>query len=848
MRSGNLLIAAIMVMVIAVLCTANAHAQWLDDWMFRRQVTVTNGCVDALTNYQIKVLLGSSFVYSRARADGGDIRFTLADGETTVPYWIDGWNPGAAAGLCYVNIPSLPAGVTSLFLYYGNPTAASAASGIATFDIFDGFEDYAVGVVPARGNINPGEWSRYAGNPILTEGPSGAWDDHGATFATVIYDSAAVEFRMYYHGFSFTGVHQIGLATSPDGKNWTKYAGNPIVTPGPGAWDGSSVRVPMVWKEGPTDYRMIYTGSGSGGMQVGYATSTNGINWTKNPANPVFNDPTWAHGATENWGVMKVGSEYLMWYSNFGKRESGIAVSTDLVTWAPYQAAPIFASSGVPSDDRYSQFCPFSFKYGSYYYVLVPSYNSGGNYSKDYLYRSSSPYFPVSDRHLVRIAHTTGATGSWDYEDNDTPCVFTLDIERSKFYNNQLWCYVAGEGGSDMWKVGLLVENDLAVALADAPLPGDNYTWAASGDVAVVDTPARHGVRSARLRDASASAAIQLTASFAGREKGRVGAWMRRTSTTVGDCDIYLNSGSTLACVAGLGRNGDFHYWNGAFQPTAVAWAVNAWYLVTIAYNTATDRYDFSVYNESLAEIVHMNNVAFGNASGSIDKAMLYTSSGYVGDLFVDDFRVMKWCGANESVAVGAEQDPTIATMLQTSAVSFTGSCVELTWELSACDADASFEVHRAEGTSEAFGAISGAAVIRDGLRFTVRDFSYEPGATYRYRVNVIDDLGERVLFESDAVETPAAAFTLRQNHPNPFNPTTTIEYYVPARCPVTLEVFDTAGRRIARLVNDVQEAGWHSAEWTGRDDLGTMVASGVYFSSVRAGKEILTKKMVLLR
>ncbi len=138
--------------------------------------------------------------------------------------------------------------------------------------------------------------------------------------------------------------------------------------------------------------------------------------------------------------------------------------------------------------------------------------------------------------------------------------------------------------------------------------------------------------------------------------------------------------------------------------------------------------------------------------------------------------------------------------------------------------------------------------MIRDGLRFTVRDFSFEPGAAYRYRVSVIDESGERVLFETGEVRTPAAALALRQNHPNPFNPTTTIEYYVPARCAVSLEVYDTAGRRIARLVNDVQEAGWHSAEWSGRDDAGRTVASGVYFSSVRAGKEIITKKMVLLR
>ena len=139
------------------------------------------------------------------------------------------------------------------------------------------------------------------------EGPPGAWDDHGATFASVIYDSACwsvpdVLSRFFVHGGASD------WACDERGRDeLDEVCGEPDRHAWPGAWDGQSVRVPMVWKEGPTNYRMILTGSGSGGLQVGYATSTIGIHWTKSPSDPVFNDPTWAHGATENWGVMKVG-------------------------------------------------------------------------------------------------------------------------------------------------------------------------------------------------------------------------------------------------------------------------------------------------------------------------------------------------------------------------------------------------------------------------------------------------------------------------------------------------------------------------------------------------------------
>ncbi len=96
---------------------------------------------------------------------------------------------------------------------------------------------------------------------------------------------------------------------------------------------------------------------------------------------------------------------------------------------------------------------------------------------------------------------------------------------------------------------------------------------------------------------------------------------------------------------------------------------------------------------------------------------------------------------------------------------------------------------------------------------------------------------------------TPEAPLTLQQNHPNPFNPSTTIDYYLPEAAPVALEVYDASGRLVSRLLAGVrQERGVHSIEWRGVDDAGRTVSSGVYFYRLRAGRETLTRKMVLLR
>lgn len=96
--------------------------------------------------------------------------------------------------------------------------------------------------------------------------------------------------------------------------------------------------------------------------------------------------------------------------------------------------------------------------------------------------------------------------------------------------------------------------------------------------------------------------------------------------------------------------------------------------------------------------------------------------------------------------------------------------------------------------------------------------------------------------------DTPAAVFALQQNAPNPFNPSTRIEYSLAAAGSVRLSVLDAQGRLVAELVNDIQSAGVHAAEWQGRDAAGRPVASGVYLYRLEAEGRTATRKMLLLK
>ncbi|UCD16168.1 MAG: S8 family serine peptidase [Candidatus Zixiibacteriota bacterium] len=90
--------------------------------------------------------------------------------------------------------------------------------------------------------------------------------------------------------------------------------------------------------------------------------------------------------------------------------------------------------------------------------------------------------------------------------------------------------------------------------------------------------------------------------------------------------------------------------------------------------------------------------------------------------------------------------------------------------------------------------------------------------------------------------------FSLAQNRPNPFNPSTEIRYSLPSRIHVTLEVFNVLGQRVRTLVDEIRSAGAHHVVWNGNDDRGAPVASGLYLYRISAGNFVDVKKMVLLK
>ena len=90
--------------------------------------------------------------------------------------------------------------------------------------------------------------------------------------------------------------------------------------------------------------------------------------------------------------------------------------------------------------------------------------------------------------------------------------------------------------------------------------------------------------------------------------------------------------------------------------------------------------------------------------------------------------------------------------------------------------------------------------------------------------------------------------FALESNYPNPFNPTTTINYTMAKGAPVSIKVYNISGQLVTTLIDAFQPQGHHFVKWSGKDASGTNVASGMYLVKMITGDFKQVNKMMLVR
>ena len=257
---------------------------------------------------------------------------------------------------------------------------------------------------------------------------------------------------------------------------------------------------------------------------------------------------------------------------------------------------------------------------------------------------------------------------------------------------------------------------------------------------------------------------------------------------------------------------------------------------------TGAKGYVYEPYSTSMAKV----NILFDRWTNGYNLAeSYYAASNYIGwmDVIVGDPK-------SKFAAEGH---------LPVELVSFSGLVkdkhVRLTWKTATETNNFGFDVEKYIGNNwKKIGFVEGNGTVNTPQEYSFTDHFLQP--KNMYRLKQIDRDGKIEFSNLITVSTSRPnTFSVEQNFPNPFNPSTTIGYSISEESKIELSIYSITGQKVSEIkLPQPQEAGSHSLLWDGNSLQGTPVASGTYFYRLTAtgisGKSLISevRKMILLR
>ncbi len=174
------------------------------------------------------------------------------------------------------------------------------------------------------------------------------------------------------------------------------------------------------------------------------------------------------------------------------------------------------------------------------------------------------------------------------------------------------------------------------------------------------------------------------------------------------------------------------------------------------------------------------------------------------------------------------------------------GNRVELKWTTTYEINNSGFDIER---KSPGKDWIKIANVPGQGTSYHTNNYSFTEvnlsTGRHKYRLKQIDYNGSYKYYElqNEVVIGVPNKFVLNQNYPNPFNPSTTINFEIPNANFVSLKIYDTNGREISSLLNELKNAGYYSVKFNAAN-----LSSGIYFYKIQAGGFSAVKKLMLVK
>ena len=685
------------------------------------------------------------------------------------------------------------------------------------------------------------ELTKYVENPVLNLGAPGEFDDSSVSNPVVLYDDGI--YKMWYNGSGGDPCpsYRVGYATSPDGINWEKHG---VVLDVGSGWERCAVMHPVVLRDGDT-YKMWYTGhSGTGGqMDIGYATSPDGINWTKYDWNPVFKGAD-VPGVDELYlgSVIFDDAIYKMWYHTVSASGGDIefpyifdiryATSTDGINWA--DQGQVLTPGAPDAWDNSTVSNPSVLfnngKYEMWYSGANTSMKPEVGYaiSEDGVAWTKSSYNPVLSK---------GSVGEWDAQSVWSPRV----ILEGTIYK--------------MWYPGRDIINGIGYATAPINQNIDDYVVLAENSVYIKQN------------------ATILSGLVGVNDDDGVGPYLTNYEMTVGINALTKDAVNLSATTIKLKRKATVE--GDALYRDDLIIGDNA--VIMGEQTQAPDR--FPLFNElpgsppcspGTDPVVvppggyrELPAGAYGDVMVRKNGTLVLTG----GDYDLNSFDT----GTGVNVYFTEPTTLRIAEKFDTDQNTYFGP--EPGNGTLAAD-DISVYACGINGNNGNLGATPKAAQIGLGNEFYGR--VYAPNGAIWVRQNshavgsfigkdIIVGIGATIA-RTGAMSAPSTAYKesagsdsdsdlqLAQNYPNPFNPETWIPYRLSEGANVSIKIHSASGQLVRTLDLGYKAAGLYSnkaeaAHWDGTNENGEYAASGVYFYSIQAGSKLAaTRKMLVLK
>lgn len=644
------------------------------------------------------------------------------------------------------------------------------------------------------------QWNKYLHNPVLTDGPTGEWDVAGVQVPSVIFDGNI--YHMWYIGFqNIRNQWYIGYATSTDGITWTKYNdpstteapyeySDPVLKAGPeGSWDENGINQVGVIKQ-DNEYKMWYTSfdgdileDADDHMSIGYATSTNGINWnkyddpltTESPyadSDPVFtpgNQGSWDSYAVQvGSSVLFDGDQYHMWYLGFSAPREisiGYATSSDGINWNRYAENPVIVST--QSFETEGFWMPRVIYDNELYHIWYSGWNQDIG---------------------TRIGYATSADGiNWNKDPNNP--VFGPSV--SEGYFNIGSVLLIGDV-YHMWYNTVQSISIMRIAYAQ------DFTHITHSKDIVCDpsyvTPGNE---------------LQIQTKVINPQSPMVFA------------TAYIEIiDSILVDSVELSQQTD-SIWTGSWLTQDVEniynVGVKAFSLFNKGKQTAPTQTE-SIHNSFLWERCNFTT------AGPITIQEVSEDTVSPGDR-----PRIKLTLLNQSESFTFENVEAMVSTEDTSCVLSIGHLHPEYGEMGpgqTATTTGFYTIFFKADCTEPYNIDFNVTISTEGMEFWEDSFPL-------YLVSGINE----------TVPSIPNEFALEQNYPNPFNPKTVISYQLPVISEVEMSIYNLLGQEVATLVSERQQAGYHKVEWDASD-----FASGIYYYRIVTGEFDDVKKMVLIR